>query len=94
MLMRAAAVILLSGMMATPVMAAPKSTTDKIVDAFMELDSNHSDSVSYGEYKAMVDRRARERFRKMDANRDNQVSDQEYRAFWRKTKAKWYRLQR
>ncbi|MDQ6981666.1 MAG: EF-hand domain-containing protein [Mariprofundus sp.] len=80
--------------MISPALAAPKSATDKIADAFMELDTNNSDSVSYGEYKAMVDRRARTRFRKMDANRDGAVTDAEYRAFWRQEKAKWYRLNR
>jgi len=78
----------------SPGLAAPKSATDKIVDTFMELDRNNSDSVSYAEYKAMVDQRARLRFRKMDANRDGDVSEDEYREFWRQEKAKWYRLKR
>jgi len=77
-----------------PALAGVKSATDKIADAFMELDADQSNSVSYGEYKAMVDRRARSRFRHMDANRDGAVSDAEYRQFWRKNKAKWYRLKR
>ncbi len=79
---------------ASPAMAEVESATDKVVDAFMALDHNQSGSVSYGEYKAMVDQRAKARFRSMDANRDGQVTDAEYRAFWRKTKAKWYRLKR
>jgi len=82
------------GLMASTAAAAPKSATDKVVDTFMELDANHSDSVSYAEYKAMVDQRARLRFIAMDTNRDNEVSEDEYREFWRKTKAKWYRLKR
>lgn len=94
MLMRSAAVMFIVGLIATPAFAAPKSATDKIVDVFMELDSNHSDGVSYAEYKAMVNRRATARFRQMDANRDGEVSEAEYRAFWRKTKSKWYRLNR
>ncbi len=94
MIVRLFGVILLFSMMTSPALAAPKSATDKIVDAFMELDTNHSGSVSYAEYKAMVDRRARTRFRKMDANRDGAVSDEEYRSFWRHEKAQWYRLNR
>jgi len=77
-----------------PALAEVKSATDKIADAFMELDTDQSDTVSYAEYKAMVDRRAETRFRAMDANRDGAVDDAEYREFWRKTKAKWYRLKR
>jgi len=88
------AVVLLLIMASSPAFAEIKSATDKIADAFMELDTNHSDSVSYAEYKAMVDRRARSRFKAMDANRDGAVTDAEYREFWRKTKAKWYRLKR
>jgi len=78
----------------SPALAGIKTATDKITDTFMELDTNNSDSVSYAEYKAMVDQRARVRFRKMDANRDGSVSDAEYREFWRKEKAQWYRLNR
>ncbi len=77
-----------------PALAEVKSATDKIADAFMELDTDQSGSVSYAEYKVMVDRRAETRFKTMDANRDGEVSDEEYREFWRKTKAKWYRLKR
>jgi len=79
---------------ASPAMAEVESATDKIVGTFMALDSDQSDSVSYDEYKAMVDQRAKALFKTMDANRDGQVTDEEYRAFWRKTKAKWYRLKR
>ncbi len=94
MIVRLFGVMIMLGLMASTSTAAPKSATDKVVDTFMELDTNHSDSVSYAEYKAMVDQRARSRFKTMDANRDNQVSEGEYREFWRKTKAKWYRLKR
>jgi len=88
------AAILMLFLAASPALAEVKSATDKIADAFMELDSNQSGSVSFAEYNAMVERRAKTRFRKMDANRDGAVSDAEYRQFWRKTKAKWYRLKR
>jgi len=94
MIVRLFGVMIMLGLMASTSTAAPKSATDKVVDTFMELDTNHSDSVSYAEYKAMVDQRARSRFKTMDSNRDNQVSEGEYREFWRKTKAKWYRLKR
>ena len=60
----------------------------------MLLDIDESESVSFEEYKAMVDGRAQTRFEEMDANGDEEVSDAEYRAFWRENKAKWYRLQR
>ena len=79
---------------ASPAMAEVESSTDKIVGTFMELDTDASDSVSFDEYKAMVDQRAKARFKAMDTNRDGQVTDDEYRAFWRQTKAKWYRLKR
>ena len=74
--------------------AEPKTPTDKIVDAFMALDQNGSEGVSYGEYKAMVDARARHRYREMDLNRDGEVTEAEYRRFWQTKKAKWYRLKR
>ncbi len=85
---------LLCVLAAMPAQAGVKSATDKIADAFMALDQDASDSVSFAEYKAMVDRRASERFKAMDANRDGTVTDEEYREFWRKTKARWYRLKR
>jgi len=88
------AAVLVFFMTTAPAMGEVKSATDKIADAFMELDSDQSGSVSFAEYNAMVERRAKARFRKMDANRDGAVSDEEYREFWRKTKAKWYRLKR
>jgi len=94
MLVRLFSVVCVLCMMTAPAFAEIKSATDKIADAFMELDTDQSDSVSYAEYKAMVDSRAESRFKAMDANRDGAVSDEEYREFWRKTKAKWYRLKR
>ncbi len=94
MFVRWVGAVLLFFLAATPAMAEVETSTDKIVDAFMALDTDASDSVSYDEYKAMVDQRAKARFKAMDANHDGQVTDEEYRAFWRKTKAKWYRLKR
>ena len=94
MSVRSIALFCLTLLVAAPALAAPKSATDKIADAFMDLDSDHSDGVSFAEYKAMVDARAAERFREMDRNRNGEVSDEEYRDFWRDNKAKWYRLQR
>ncbi|MDQ6997318.1 MAG: thymidylate synthase [Mariprofundus sp.] len=81
-------------MASAPAMAEVKSSTDKIVGAFMELDADASESISFEEYKAMVDQRAMTRFKEMDANRDGQVTDEEYRKFWAENKARWYRLQR
>jgi len=74
--------------------AEPLSSTDKIVNVFMELDADSSDGVSYEEYTTMVQERARTRFMAMDANRDEELSAEEYRDFWRKQKAQWYRLKR
>ena len=71
-----------------------KTSTDKIVDTFMNLDLDESEAVSFEEYKTMVDLRALTRFEEMDANGDGEVTDVEYRKFWRENKAKWYRLQR
>jgi hypothetical protein len=70
------------------------SSTDKIVNAFMELDADINDGVSYEEYTIMVQDRARIRFMAMDANMDEEVSAEEYREFWRQKKAQWYRLNR
>jgi hypothetical protein len=87
------AVLLLMGA-ANTAWAGPLSSTDKIVNAFMELDADMNDGVSYKEYMTMVQQRARSRFRDMDANRDKEVSPAEYREFWRQQKAQWYRLNR
>jgi len=94
MLVRFLAVILLLFWAVSPALAEVKSATDKIADAFMALDTDQSSGVSFNEYNAMVERRAKVRFKAMDANRDGAVSDKEYRKFWRKTEAKWYRLKR
>jgi len=72
----------------------PLSSTDKIVNTFMELDTDNNDGVSHKEYMTMVQERAEARFRAMDVNRDQEVSAEEYREFWRQQKARWYRLNR
>ncbi|NWF37573.1 thymidylate synthase [Mariprofundus sp. NF] len=79
---------------ATGAWAEPKSSTDKIVDRFIELDQDSSEGVSLDEYLLMVNERAKVRFEEMDANRDGEVTDPEYRDFWQKKKAQWYRLER
>jgi len=94
MLIRFFAACLLSGMISTPALAEVKSNTDKVVAAFMQLDIDESETVSFAEYKAMVNARALTRFNAMDANRDEEISDAEYRSFWRANKSKWYRLKR
>lgn len=74
--------------------AEPKTSTDKIVDRFLELDQDASEGVSLDEYLLMVNERAKVRFAEMDANRDGEVTDSEYRNFWQQKKSKWYRLER
>ena len=86
--------LLLFTFSASGVWAAPKTSTDKIVDRFIELDADGSEGVSQDEYLQMVNERAEARFEEMDANRDGEVTDPEYRDFWQKKKAKWYRLDR
>jgi len=78
----------------TTVNAAAMTPTDKVVAAFMALDTDGSEGVSQQEYLSMVQQRARARFRQMDADHDGEVSEQEYRAFWQNQRAKWYRLRR
>jgi len=94
MSVRCLSAILLVTLMATPAWAEQKTATDKVVDTFMALDTDSNKAVSYGEYKAMVEQRASERFAQMDANHNGEVSADEYRGFWQKEKAQWYRLKR
>jgi len=94
MIIRFLSAVILCGALTAPAMAEVKSSTDKIADAFMQLDIDASEAVSFEEYKAMVDERAQTRFEEMDRNHDGEVADTEYRTFWRANKAKWYRLQR
>ncbi len=70
------------------------STTDKIVNKFMALDLDESETVSYEEYKTMVMQRLDERFRLMDANEDGEIDEEEYRSFWTETKSQYYRPRR
>ena len=70
------------------------SATDKVVNKFMALDLDESETVSYAEYKAMVLQRLNKRFRLMDANKDGEVDEKEYRNFWITTKSQYYRPRR
>jgi len=72
----------------------PLTATDKIVDRFMELDTDATESVSLGEYLLMVQERAEARFALMDENKDGEVSADEYRQFWKTQKSQYYRLKR
>jgi len=74
--------------------ADPQTPTDKIVDTFMQLDTDQSQSVSLPEYMTMVEQRAKDRFARMDSNHDGQVSADEYRQFWQDEQSAYYRLQR
>ena len=94
MLIRFLSLLFLYCLITTPALAAIKSSTDKIVDTFMQLDLDESETVSFEEYQSMVNERAQSRFEAMDANGDEEITDMEYRDFWRDNKAKWYRLQR
>jgi hypothetical protein len=77
-----------------PQATGPETPTDKIVDRFMQLDTDQSDSVSFDEYMTMVQQRAKDRFDAMDTNHDGQVTPDEYRQFWQLRKQQWYRLKR
>ncbi len=77
-----------------PQPSGPLTSTDKIVKSFMQLDTDKSDAVSFDEYMAMVQQRAKDRFDAMDANHDGQVTPDEYRQFWLHRMAQWYRLKR
>jgi len=70
------------------------TSTDKIVQRFMDQDIDESDGVSFDEYVEMVYQRAIERFGQMDSNGDGEVSRDEYRTFWKTRMAKYYRLKR
>ncbi|MDQ6974753.1 MAG: thymidylate synthase [Mariprofundaceae bacterium] len=74
--------------------AEVKTPTDKIVDTFMALDGDMSDTVSYKEYMVMIKQRTRARFARMDSNHDGEVSAKEYRRFWHNEQSAYYRLKR
>ena len=79
-----------------PEREGPATATDKIVDRFMELNTNPevSAGVDFEEYFTMVQQRAMDRFKAMDANEDDEVTADEYREFWKAQKAQYYRLKR
>lgn len=79
-----------------PEREGPATATDKIVDRFMELNTNPEASagVDFEEYFTMVQQRAMDRFAAMDANKDDEVTADEYREFWKAQKAQYYRLKR
>jgi len=79
-----------------PEREGPATATDKIVDRFMELNTNPEASagVDFEEYFTMVQQRAMDRFEAMDANKDDEVTPDEYREFWKAQKAQYYRLKR
>lgn len=68
--------------------------TDKIVEKFMELDLDESESVSFEEYELMVKQRLIDRFNEMDSNDDDEISEEEYRKFWIEKKSQFYRPRR
>jgi len=70
------------------------TATDKVVEKFMELDTDDSESVSFAEYKTMVNERLEQRFQKMDRDRNGNVSEDEYRNFWTQQKSTYYRPRR
>jgi hypothetical protein len=78
----------------TPENRGPLTATDKIVNRFMELDTDTSEGVSFEEYMTMVQQRATDRFASMDANEDGEVTAEEYREFWKARKAQYYRPKR
>lgn len=74
--------------------SGPATPTDKIVDRFMELDTDESEGVSFDEFNTMVMERATQRYFAMDTDDDGEVTSEEYRAFWKAQKAQYYRLKR
>ena len=82
----------------TPEHEGPATATDKIVERFMQLDTDEdpemAGTVSFEEYLSMVLERAQARFESMDADGDGEVTPEEYREFWQSRKAMWYRLKR
>ncbi len=70
------------------------SATDKVIQTFMELDLDESETVSFEEYETMVKQRLSERFAEMDSNQDNEISEEEYRNFWVTRKSQYYRPRR
>jgi len=73
--------------------AAP-TVSDRIVQRFMALDEDGSNTVTLDEYMTMVADRAEQRFNAMDRNHDQAVDPKERATYWRKQQSKWYRLNR
>ncbi len=86
--------ILLLLLMPKMALADALTATDKVVEGFMGLDGNGSESVSLAEYKSMVLSRMKERFKQMDKNHDGSITAKEYRVFWVKQKSQYYRPRR
>ncbi|MDX8397321.1 MAG: hypothetical protein R8K49_03270 [Mariprofundaceae bacterium] len=72
----------------------PQTATDKIVNRFIELDLDETETVSFEEYMIMVQTRAEERFASIDKNQNGEASADEYRSFWKAQKSQYYRLKR
>ena len=85
---------LLAYLPSQPVQAEVVTATDKVVEKFMKLDTDASESVSYREYKSMVLQRLEQRFKHMDKNSDRSISQDEYRNFWTTRKSQYYRPKR
>ena len=99
--LRIVALMVLLGAFSTSAVAEDKkktfgemTSTDKIVQKFMELDLEENESVSLDEYQEMVFERAGKRFSDMDADGDGEVTSEEYRIFWKDRMAKYYRLKK
>ncbi|MDX8413147.1 MAG: thymidylate synthase [Mariprofundales bacterium] len=73
---------------------ASSTVSDRIVQRFMALDEDESDTVTLDEYMGMVADRAEQRFNAMDHNHDGAVDKDERANYWRKQQSKWYRLNR
>lgn len=70
------------------------TSTDKIVQRFMDQDIDENEGVSFDEYMEMAYERAIERFAQMDGNGNGEVTRDEYRTFWKARMAKYYRLKK
>ncbi|MDX8409718.1 MAG: thymidylate synthase [Mariprofundales bacterium] len=73
--------------------AAP-TVSERIVNRFMQLDVDDSDTVSLEEYMEMVSQRGIDRFNAMDRNHNGEVTPDERTRYWKRKQAKWYRLNR
>jgi len=99
--LRIVALMILLGAFSTSAVAADEeksfsnmTSTDKIVQKFMELDLDENEGVSFDEYMEMVFERTIKRFPEMDGDGDGEVTSEEYRIFWKNRMAKYYRLKK